>query len=234
MRRPHDSEPTRLPLVPLPDFVLFPQTELRLAFTAADQEVVEQVLLPCGREGRSIGTVLLKPTWARDEAENGAGEVFSSGTAGRLVAHEPTDEGGCRILLRGEFRFEVTEHVGGTLLPEAIVERLPEPFVSDVDPDVMALRDELARILGALSRSQAEPMTWAEDLLLPEDKPLPFEGFVNRVAAGIDATPLRKLSLLADSLPQRANNLLSILRSRHTLLLLLQPYQHLARGAEFN
>ncbi len=231
MRRAIDHGQTRLPLVPLPDFVLFPQTELRLSFTAVDREVVEEVLLPCSREGRAIGTVLLKPAWAVD---TGGAEVFSAGTAGRLVAHEPTDEGGCRILLRGEFRFEVTEQLEGSILPEAIVERQREPFVSDVDPDVMALRDELSRTLGVLAQAQTEPMTWAEDLMLTDGESMSFEGFVNRIAAGIDATPLRKLSLLADPLPERAQNLLSILRSRNTLLKLLQPYRHLALGAEFN
>jgi hypothetical protein len=62
----------------------------------------------------------------------------------------------------------------------------------------------------------------------------PFEEVVNRLAADLDLPPLCKLGLLVEALPDRALELLKILRSRRTVVDLLRPFRHLAAGSELN
>jgi len=224
--------PTRLVLVPLPDFVHFPQTHLRLDFSAEDRPLVERIFLGDGDEPPAVGTVLLKPAWARDED---AVEVFSAGTAGRLIDFESLPDGGCRVLIYGEYRFEVRRELGRGPLREALVEPLKEPYLSDVDPEVIAVRDDLVHVIGTLAEQLDDHFPLShEQLSTLRDDDVPFETFVNSVAASLDVSPIRKLALLADALPERARNLLAILKSRQTILELLRPYRHLARRAAVN
>jgi len=57
---------------------------------------------------------------------------------------------------------------------------------------------------------------------------------VNTLAAELDLPPLRKLQLLEQALPERALEVLGILRSRRRVVDLLRPFRHLADAAENN
>ena len=55
-----------------------------------------------------------------------------------------------------------------------------------------------------------------------------------QLSAHLDLSPLRKLKLLQDPLPERAQHLAEILRSRCQVLDTLLPFRHLAAAAEYN
>ncbi len=220
-------------LIPLPDFVHFPKTDLHLEFEAHDRALADAIVAR-DAEGARLGTTLLRPPWARVDTSP---ELFSAGTAVVVVEHGPTEEGGYAIVLHGEHRFELAEmprYLADGLLREARVRRLDEPFVSDVDPSVMELRDELLAALGTLATDHGGFAIDNEQIAELDSDDVPFESLVNAVASALDLSPLRKQSLLADALPERARNLRGILRSRVSMLKLLAPYRHLAAHAEHN
>lgn len=230
MPRPNLSA---MALIPLPDFVHFPKTDLRLEFEAADWAFAEAIIAHAA-EGALLGTTLLRPPWARAEESP---ELFSAGTAVALVEHGPTENGGYAIVLHGEHRFELAElprSLEGGLLREARVRRLEEPFVSDIDPIIVEMREELIRALATLARGTGDFPIDSDQLAELESEDVPFEGLVNAVASALDLSPLRKQSLLADALPERARNLRGILRSRVSMMDLLAPFRHLAGYADRN
>lgn len=222
------KEPTRLPILPLTDAVHFPCTDLWVQVAdPAYQELVEKVALAPGGS-RLIGTVLLKP-----EGEVG-GKIFSAGTAGRVIDFEYLSEGGVGFVLRGEFRFELQLEVPGELHREALVERVEEPFLSELDPGIVALREELLTCSCSLSEKLGESFPLAPDHLFELRGVPSFEELVNSLASHLDLPPLRKQELLIDDLPERAERLLAILRSRRKIFELLEPYRHLARHSAKN
>lgn len=226
------DDPTRLTLLALPDVVLFPHTEVELELGGDDCARLEALLRHHHEAGLPIATALLRPHWA--PAEDGSA-VFPAGTAGRLIEVAPSGEGGCRVRLQGQFRFEIeSETEGRGPLREILVHPLHEPHCSDVDPAVMELREALERTMGLLAHDLGAEVQAGRDLLEVLRDELAFEPFVNRLAVRLDLSPLRKLTLLADNLPDRAKNLLAILRTRRSLLGLLEPYRHLAAKAAEN
>jgi Lon protease-like protein len=237
-----DTHTTRLPLLPLPDLVHFPKTELRLKLNEPGGHPLIRDLMLARDEERWLGTVLLKPS--SDLAKAGQDyvgqqsyvgqEVFSAGTAARVLELEDRIDG-YEILLRGAFRFELKQELSEHSYREAMVLPLEEPHLSDVDPGIMLLKDELLTCTGTLIEQLHERFPISEELqaAMREDV-MDFEQVVNRIAATVDLSPMRKLQLLNESLPDRALELRSILRSQLKVLDLLHPFRHLERCATYN
>jgi Lon protease-like protein len=230
-----DFDDTRLPLLPLPNVVHFPRTELKLhVFEARYRRLVED-LLRLDEDSRWIGMVLLKPGWDRG---SGAGrpEVFPVGAAGRLVEVETLPDGRANILLRGDFRFELQRELADAEHPyrQAVVRPVEEPRLNERDAGIVAVRTAIVELMRVLSEELRERFPFAEDDVAELAAHCAFEELVNRIAAEVDLPPLRKLQLLQESLPERGLSVLSILRSRQQVLDLLRPYRHLAAANENN
>lgn len=215
-----------LPLVPLPDVVHFPRTELRLQVAEPRYQRLVRDLVAREDDARWIGVVLLKPGWV--EAYEGRPEVFPGGTAGRLVDVDFLPDGRANLLLYGDFRFEVQRELGGGEYRQALVRPLAEPWLNEKDAGIVAVRQE---ILGHVVDLAAElgdhfPIVLGETEGIGDDSP--FEELVNRIAADLDVPALRKLQLLTEPLPERGLSVLSILQSRRQVVDLLRPYRHLA------
>ena len=224
----------RIPLFPLPDVVHFPETDLQLhVFEPRYRRMVRDVCERAEPE-RWIGMVLLRPA-----PEQGFGDpppIFTAGTAGRLVKVDYLPDGRSNIVLRGEFRFAVESEVGELALPyrQAVVRPLDEPRIDESDPGVVAVRRELLETARFLLAETGETFPFdAEDLEILASKES-FGALVNGLAAGLDVPALRKIELLGTVLPERAVELLGIVRSRRRLVDLLRPYRHLVAGAEWN
>lgn len=224
----------RLPLFPLPDVVHFPRTALRLhVFEPRYRQLVRDLE---AREERLrwIGMVLLKSVPERGFGEPPA--VFPGGTAGRLVEVEPLPDGRSNIVLEGEFRFAIEEEVLDFSTPyrQAVVRPIEEVAVDERDPGVLAVRREIVELAELLGRDTAAAFPFERDhleALLGEGS---LETLVNSFAAELDLPALRKLDLLEKPLPDRAREVLGILRSRRRVLDLLRPYRHLAEAADRN
>jgi Lon protease-like protein len=223
---------TRLPLFPLPDVVHFPRTELRIQVTEPRHLRLVQDVLGKEEDERRIGVVLLKPGWTR--CYDGRPDIYAGGTAGRLLDAEPHPDGSIRIVLLGDFRFELEREVPSAPYREALVLPVEEPWLNERDAGIVAVRRAILDLLRQLAKEIGErfPVSLEEVDELAGD--LAFEELVNRLASGLDLPPLRKLRLLRESLPERALSIASVLRSRRQVVDLLRPYRHLAAGSDRN
>jgi Lon protease-like protein len=223
---------TRLPLVPLPDVVHFPRTELKL-------HVVDPTYLPLvhdlqeqEEDSRWLGVVLLKPGPRLDS--QGRLEIFPGGTAARVLDLETRPDGNSDILLYGEFRFELEREIGDAPYRQAVVRPMTEPWLNERDAGVVAVRHDLLELLRALAVEQGEQLPWDLEDLTSLTGSGAFEELVNRIATRMDVPPLRKLQLLTESLPERGLSVLSILRGRRQVFDMLRPFRRLAGGSEHN
>jgi len=223
---------TRLPLVPLPDVVHFPRTELKL-------HVVDPTYLPLVHEleerdedSRWLGVVLLKPGPRLDP--QGRLEIFPGGTAARVVDLETRPDGNSDLLLYGEFRFELEREIGDAPYRQAVVRPMAEPWLNERDAGIVAVRQDLLELLRALAAEQGEEFPWDLEDLESLTGRCAFEELVNRIATRMDVPPLRKLQLLTESLPERGLSVLSILRGRRQVFDMLRPFRRLAGGSEHN
>ncbi|MEO8502926.1 MAG: LON peptidase substrate-binding domain-containing protein [Acidobacteriota bacterium] len=224
-----------LPLFPLPDVVHFPRTELRLqVFEPRYRQMVRDLQGVAG--GAWIGMVLLQPGWEEDY--EGRPPVYSAGTAGRLEHVELLPDGRSNIVLRGDFRFEVTEEFGDefSMRPYRLarVRRWTESTAANDDRELIVYRKEILASAAQLRVDLGERFEFGDGDLEELAREVSTEALVNRFAAELDVPPLRKLQLLAADLPERAQSVQSILRSRARVLDLLRPFRHLAAGAESN
>jgi Lon protease-like protein len=218
---------TRLPLVPLAELVHFPRTELRLHVTDSSYEPLVQDLSELDEDSRWLGVVLLKPGW-----QDGRAEIFPGGTAARVMDLETSSDGHSELLLYGEFRFELQRELGNVPYRQALVRPVAEPWLNERDAGVVAVRAAILDLLRSLCAELGEKLPLDVDDLASGD--CAFEELVNRIAARVDVPPLRKLQLLAQSLPERGLSVLSILRSRQQVVDMLRPFRSLAGGSERN
>lgn len=218
-----------LPLFPLSDEVHFPHTELRLHVVDPEYcTLVQDLFLAEGHDAR-IGTVLLRPGYRGSQMH---APVFADGTVARLIEVQE-DHDGVHVTVRGEARFKVERETHGSPCREALVRWLEEPRLSETDPEILGLRRELLETTTILAGEMGEGFQ-LHDHLMELDADLPFEAVVNQMAANVDVTPLRKLQLLRDAVPERALRLLTILRHHRQVLDVLRPFRHLESGAELN
>jgi len=223
---------TRLPLFPLPDVVHFPRTELRIhVFESRHRRLVQDLAAQEDEEARCVGMVLVKPGHHRPGRPPA---IYPGGTAARLVELEPLPEGGASILLHGEFRFELERELDGHPYREGLVRPIEEPRLNEHDAGIVAVKVGLVELANALAGELGERFPLATAELLEVAAEGSFERLVNHMAADLDLPAPRKFALLAESLPDRALSLVSILRSRKQVIDLLRPYRPLAAKSEWN
>ena len=186
--------------------------------------------------GAWIGMVLLQPGWEEDY--EGRPPVYSAGTAGRLEHVELLSDGRSNIVLRGDFRFEVSEEFGDEFGTRpyrlARVRRWTESPTTDDDRELLTRRRRSSPPRCSCALTSASGSEFGAGDLQEMAREGSTEAVVNRFAAELDVPPLRKLQLLAAELPERAQSVQSILRSRARVIDLLRPFRHLAPGAESN
>jgi Lon protease-like protein len=225
------SEETLLPLVPLPDVVHFPRTELRLHVNEPRYCRLLRDLEERDEESRWIGVVLLKPGWV--QSYEGNPEIFPGGTAGRLMDIEELPDGSANVLLYGDFRFELERECASEPYRQAVVRPVNEPWLNEHDAGILVVRESILTNVRSLAAELGESFPLGNDEI-EECEESPFEELVNRIAAEIDVPVLRKLQLLVESLPERGLSVLSILRSRKQVVDQLRPYRHLADRSHLN
>ncbi|MEL7059610.1 MAG: LON peptidase substrate-binding domain-containing protein [Acidobacteriota bacterium] len=221
--------PRRMPILPLDDAVCFPQTDLRLSLDHPDDlELVHDLFSETAADGPRLGVVLRVAGIEGDDAP-----VYAAGTAARLVDVEDFGDR-CEVVLRGEFRFELTSDVDQGDGREALVEPMGEEAVSEIDPEIQKLRSELVSLALELARELGERFDLDDETLRELRRGMPFERLVNHLAAHLAVAPERKLGLLREPLPRRARQVRTILRCRQQVLDALRPFRHLAAAAEHN
>lgn len=226
---------TRLPLIPLSDFVCFPRTRLRLTVEEPRYRQMVRDLLEHEQEERLVGIVLVKPGGGDRPAEgSGRREIFPGGTAGRVVEVEPQPDGRSSLLLEGDFRFLIHRETGSSPYRQALVEAVDEPWFNQRDAGVVAVRNEILEVVEQVVEESAGQFPVGPEELAELAEDWDFEALVNRLAMELDVPAMKKLQMLVASLPERALLLLSILKARLHVFDLLRPYRPLGERPELN
>ncbi len=129
----------QIPIFPLPDVVLFPQTLLPLhIFEPRYREMVRD----CLAGDKRLAMALLRPGWENDYY--GRPPIYPIAGAGEIIRHEELPDGRFNILLRGTMRIGITAELPADK-PYRLGRARPLP---DLYPDAnaKALADRLERL----------------------------------------------------------------------------------------
>ena len=188
--------PSRIPVFPLPNVVLFPKTYLPLhIFEPRYRTMVSDA----ATNGQCIGMALLKDGWETDYY--GHPPVFSMGCVGRLASVQTLADGRSNILLQGLERFAIEREWYDKAYREATIAVPVRGTETSLNPVV---RRRLFTMLESYLQSRDDVPTWQE--LFREE--VSDEIVVNTLSTYLECTPLEKQFLLeADSLHQQARRL---------------------------
>lgn len=198
------SIPDTIPIFPLPNVVLFPDTYLPLhIFEPRYQEMVADTL----KQEAYIGMTLLQEGQLHDAHGNPA--VCSPGCVGRITTFRPLRDGCSDLILHGLSRYTIEEELPGKSYRRAkIAVPSHHPFQTIGEDAVRSTLVELAvRYLQA--RQVQEVCVFITRESIAETV------LVNSLSSCLDFTPIEKQFLLeSESLYQQTRRLIDLLRLR--------------------
>jgi len=200
------SAPSRLPLFPLANVVLFPRVTTPLhVFEPRYRQMTEQALAG----DRRIGMVTVRPEHA--DAIAGDPPLFEIGCEGLISDSRRHPDGRFDIVLLGTHRFRIVRELareGTRLYRIAEVEKLDDAFDPAAKPRVIALRHRAIELAVELTgAASGRPPLTPEAFRNVDDVT-----FVNALANAFPLPPAEKQGLLeAASIPERYERLVSTL-----------------------
>ena len=207
-----NSFPTRFPIFPLPNVVLFPNAYLPLHIFEPRYRAMTRHALD--RE-RVIGMVLLS------DGGSGAADprppVYPTGCAGSIVEVQELEDGRYNLVLQAEHRFEiVSERLTDAGYRLAETELLREPTADQLSAGsrqaLGALRPQLESSALELTRTSAPTKV---DVLKQRMAQLDDIALINALCFGLDCATIEKQSLLEACDPEsRARLLLRLIEMR--------------------
>lgn len=221
----HDTSSSRafpipeiIPIFPLPNVVLFPDTYLPLhIFEPRYREMVADVVGtdPHARpgEGACIGMALFKQGW--ESRYYGNPPVFPLGCVGRMTHVEPLEDGRSNLILQGLYRYTIEEEFFDARYRKAKITLLPsEPFRTIDDGPVLSGAEGSARsTLTALALRYLHSRKAEKLCQLVSDDAMTDGVLVNGLSSCLDLTPMEKQFLLeAESLFQQTRRLIDLLK----------------------
>lgn len=139
-----DFDLSSVPLFPLPNVVLFPRAVLPLhIFEERYKEMTADALAG----NRQVAMALLRPGWEKDYYHRPAIEPVVC--VGTILSFEKLPDGKYNFLLQGHSRARLVREFGGRSYRLAELEPIRQ--VHDLDVDLEAEREQLARIFRAAS-----------------------------------------------------------------------------------
>ena len=208
--------PDTIPIFPLQDVVLFPNSTVPLhIFEPRYRAMVADAL-----EGDSIiGMILLQPG---HEAEyEGRPPIFAIGCAGVIIAVEEFPDGRYNIVLEGLVKFRVLGEDASRSYRLAGVEALPEVIEASDRPLLNQRRQQLERALLSVSPGGQLPSS-----------DLPDEEVVDGLSAVLPLEPAQRQELLeADGPAERALRLTRYLTGGGRRAALSPPLPHPPSGS---
>jgi len=193
--------PAILPLFPLPQVVLFPQTFLPVhIFEPRYQEMTVEVL----NSHHHLVLTLMRETPERGDLGERA-PIFETGCLAEVVRAEPLTAGRWHLLLQGKDVVRITEEVSGKPFRQARIEVLPFD-ASQLWPGPH--RRRLMELLQTYAEAEGIEAQLKELL----DLPLEDVGRLNTLAMALDFEPTERQFLLeAKDLPTLADRMLRLL-----------------------
>ena len=134
--------PSEIPLFPLPEVVLFPNTTRPLLiYEPRYREMVADALAG----SKIIGMVLLKPGFEKDY--EGRPPIYSIGCAGIIDDYKKLPDGRYAILLRGVSTFRVVSEDQRKPYRLAKIEAMPEQLKDEDRGALSTVRERIAKLL---------------------------------------------------------------------------------------
>ena len=202
--------PEIIPIFPLPNVVLFPDTYLPLhIFEPRYREMVADVVgtgpRACPGEGACIGMALFKQGW--ESRYYGNPPVFPLGCVGRMTHIESLEDGRSNLILQGLYRYTIEEEFFDARYRKAKITLMPnEPFRAIDDGPTRSTLTALATRY--LHSRKADKLCQ-----LVSDDAMTDSVLVNGLSSCLDLTPLEKQFLLeAESLFQQTRRLIDFLK----------------------
>lgn len=216
-----------LPLFPLPNVLLLPETELPLhIFEPRYQAMLLDALAGDGL----LGIQLLNPAGPSDDA--GRPALFEVGCAGEVVEHEALENGRSNILIRGTFRYRIARE-RETPTPYRVAEVAPHPIQPLAAAAGGRSRKEMRELLAESVERLADSVGRAQSRSLPEE--LSDEGFVNEALTrlGLDAEEGYRV-LVMDRLQERYDWALAHIAEVQKRLDFLEPFRRPGSDSRWN
>lgn len=216
-----------LPLFPLPNVLLLPETTLPLhVFEPRYRAMLADAL--AGE--RLIGIQLLNPAGPPDGA--GRPALFEVGCAGEVVEHEPLDDGRSNIVLRGVFRYRIAAEKESPT-PYRVAEVAPLPLAPLAAATGDRARRSLRRLLAKSVERLADSVGRSESRSLPSG--LSDEGYVNEALTrlGLDAEDGYRV-LVMERLEERYDWALAHIAGVQRRLDFLAPFRRPGNDSRWN
>ena len=196
------SIPRIIPIFPLPNVVLFPDTYLPLhIFEPRYRDMVADA----GPEGGCIGMALFKEGWENDYEGNPP--VFSLGCVGRIKKTQLLPDGRSNLILQGLQRYEIEEELFDAPYRKARI------TVRSCPPYDALMEDSVRSALVGLTIRYLQSREAHELCQLITNESLTASVLVNSLSSCLDFTTFDKQFLLeSESLSQQARRLLDLLK----------------------
>ncbi len=154
----------RLPLLPLRNSVLFPASVVPV--NVGRPRSVRLIEESFGRDRPTIGVIAQKHAETEDPTFN---QIYPLGTVARVLKVIRLSSGNYSVVLQGIGRMRIEEPIGRDPFMEAIVTRIHEPPVRDVEIDALAanLRERARSLLELLPHLPREASTVLENVQDP-------------------------------------------------------------------
>lgn len=179
-----------LPLFPLPNVVQFPHTVLPLHIF----EKRYQMMLKRALEGEKlIGMTLLKPGW--EDNYSGNPEIYPVACLGKIVKHEPMNDGRSNILLYGLRRTRIVDIISPRPYRTAHVELLHETMEGMSDSKSEEYQQRLLELYGEFVIEYADQ---GQEFPTLSDAELNLSQLTDAIAASIGLTPEQLIYLLEE------------------------------------
>jgi hypothetical protein len=200
--------PTRFPIFPLPNVVLFPDVKLPLhIFEPRYRKMTADSLAG----DRTIGMTLLRPGILSDQ---GRSPVFDVGCAGRIAEHVALPDGRFQLLLEGAFRFRIRAELAG----DDPYRWIDAELLADPEP-AGAAKSEFEGVLQRIEAHMSELLRRhapkAQSSIEARLRSLEARELLHALAFGLEIPVVEKQSLLeAPGLLRRGQLLLDLLEMR--------------------
>lgn len=208
--------PTRFPVFPLPNVVLFPEVRLPLHLFEPRYRAMMRAALDADRV---IGMLLVRPS---QDAMQPRAAVFEIGCAGTISEWRELDDGRYELLLRGERRFRILQDElvsGGFRMAE--VELLSDAVPGQTGQGLESQRPRLEELTLRVARLTAPQAVEQLQARLATLDPVEL---VNALAFALDTPPVEKQGLLEATGPiERSTLLIRLLEFRLAELQIHDP-----------
>jgi hypothetical protein len=178
---PTTALPSDIPLFPLPEVVLFPDTSRPLLiYEPRYREMVADAL----STNKIIGMVLLRPGFEKDY--DGRPPIHGIGCAGVIEQYEKFSDGRYAILLRGLTTFRIVSEDQRKPYRLARIEALPDVLKDDDRGALSTVRERISKLLYSVLPLGVEP----------PDPALDDAEFINVVAQALKMSEETRQTLL--------------------------------------